>query len=67
MRGLRLLQKHGVEYNVLVTVNRKNAAHPLDVYRFFRDDVGTTWLQFIPAIERLSGGAVRVHCLGSYR
>jgi len=35
MRGLRLLQKHGVEYNVLVTVNRKNAAHPIEVYRFF--------------------------------
>ena len=52
MRGLRLLQKHGVEYNILVTVNRVNADHPLEVYRFFRDEVGTSWMQFIPAIER---------------
>ena len=41
MRGLRLLQKHGVEYNILVTVNRVNADYPLEVYRFLRDEVGT--------------------------
>ncbi len=30
-RGLRLLQKHGVEYNILTTINRRNADHPLKV------------------------------------
>jgi uncharacterized protein len=54
MRGLRLLQKHGVEYNILTTVNRVNAAHPLEVYRFLRDEVKTTWIQFIPVIERIN-------------
>ena len=54
MRGLRLLQKHGVEYNILTTVNRVNAAHPLEVYRFLRDEVKTTWIQFIPGIERIN-------------
>ena len=29
MRGLRLLQKHRIEYNVLTTLNQKNADHPL--------------------------------------
>jgi uncharacterized protein len=53
MRGLRLLQRHGVEYNVLTTVNRVNGDHPLDVYRFLRDEVGTTWMQFIPVVERV--------------
>jgi uncharacterized protein len=38
MRGLRLLQKHGVEYNILVTVNRLTADHPKEVYRFLRDE-----------------------------
>ena len=52
MRGLRLLQKHGVEYNVLTTVNRTNADYPLEVYRFLRDEVGTDWIQFIPVVER---------------
>jgi uncharacterized protein len=54
MRGLRLLQKHGVEYNILTTVNRNNADHPLEVYRFLRDEVGTSWIQFIPVIERMN-------------
>jgi len=56
MRGLRLLQKHGVEYNVLVTVNRSNADHPLEVYRFLRDQTKSTWMQFIPAIEQTNQG-----------
>jgi uncharacterized protein len=54
MRGLRLLQKHGVEYNILVAVNRTNADHPLEVYRFLRDEAKTTWIQFIPVIERIN-------------
>jgi uncharacterized protein len=58
MRGLRLLQKHEVEFNVLVAVNRTNADYPLEVYRFLRNEVGTSWIQLIPVIERLtqSGG-----------
>ena len=52
MRGLRLLQKHGVEYNVLATVNRNNAEYPLEVYRFLRDEAKTDWVQFIPIVKR---------------
>jgi uncharacterized protein len=65
MRGLRLLQKHGVEYNVVVTVNRLNANNPLEVYRFLRDEVGTSWMQFIPAIERLNEGGVTLYQEGT--
>lgn len=56
MRGLHLLQKHGVEYNVLTTVNRVNANYPLEVYRFLRDEAGTDWIQFIPVVERINEG-----------
>jgi uncharacterized protein len=52
MRGLRLLQEHGVEYNVLCTVNAANESKPLDVYRFFRDEAGARFIQFIPIVER---------------
>jgi uncharacterized protein len=65
MRGLRLLQKHGVEYNILTTVNRDNADHPLEVYRFLRDEAKTSWMQFIPAIERLHDGAVTIYQEGT--
>jgi uncharacterized protein len=53
MRGLRLLQAHGVEHNVLTTVNRANGSHPLEVYRFLRDEAGAQWMQFIPVVERV--------------
>ena len=52
MRGLRLLQAQGVEYNILTTVHAANADHPLTVYRFLRDEVGARYLQFIPIVER---------------
>ena len=54
LRGLRLLQKHGVEYNLLVTVNRVTGDHPKEIYHFLRDEVGTSWIQFIPVIERMN-------------
>ncbi|BCW99822.1 MAG: anaerobic sulfatase maturase [Armatimonadota bacterium] len=52
MRGHALLKKHGVEYNILCTVNSANGDHPLEVYRFFRDALGAEFIQFIPIVER---------------
>jgi uncharacterized protein len=54
VRAARLLQKHKVEFNILCTVNSKNADYPLDVYRFFRDVLKTYYLQFIPIVERIN-------------
>ena len=51
-RGLELLRSHDVEFNVLCTVNGANQDHPLDVYRFFRDDLAVRFIQFIPIVER---------------
>ena len=53
MRGIHCLQKHDVAFNVLTTVHRANENRPLDVYRFLRDEVAATWMQFIPIVERL--------------
>jgi len=47
----RLLQKHGAQFNVLCTVNAANQDRPLDVYRYFRDELGARYLQFIPIVE----------------
>jgi uncharacterized protein len=58
MRGLELLRKHAVEYNVLTTVHVANVQHPLEVYRYLRDEVGSTFIQFIPIVERATGGGV---------
>jgi len=55
--ALELLQKHRVEVNILCAVHAANVAHPLDVYRFFRDELGARFLQFIPIVERSRGEA----------
>ncbi len=52
MRGWRLLYEHGVAYNILCTVHAANQDHPLAVYRFFRDELKTEFIQFIPIVER---------------
>lgn len=53
MRAARLLQRHKVEFNILCTVNSRNGSHPLEVYRFFRDELKTNYIQFIPIVERI--------------
>ena len=52
MKAARLLRKHKVDYNILTTVHAANADHPLEVYRFLRDEVKTSFIQFIPIVER---------------
>jgi uncharacterized protein len=53
--GLELLRKHGVEFNVLVTLNSANAPHAGDIYRYFTNR-GVAYLQFIPILERDARG-----------
>lgn len=52
MKGLALLQRHRVEFNVLACVHAANAGQPLEVYRFLRDEAGARFIQFIPVVER---------------
>jgi uncharacterized protein len=58
VRGVRTLQQHGVRWNALTTVNRANEDHPLEVYRFLRDELGAEFIQFIPIVERPSPGGI---------
>lgn len=52
MQGIRLLQKHGVEWNALAVVNDFNAEHPKEFYRFFKE-IGCRFIQFTPIVERM--------------
>jgi uncharacterized protein len=54
MRGWERLSRHGVAVNILCTVNAANAGHPVEVYRFFRDELKTHFIQFIPIVERVT-------------
>ena len=61
MRGVTLLDRYGVEWNALATVNRLNADFPVEVYRFFQS-IDCHYMQFTPVVERLlpAGGATRL-------
>ncbi len=54
MESVRLLRKHNVKFATLTVVNDINASHPLEVYRFLRDEVGSRQMQFIPIVEPLN-------------
>ena len=53
VRGWEALARAGVETNILCTVNAANEEHGERVYRYFRDDLGARYLQFIPIVERV--------------
>ena len=53
MRGIQMLQRHGVEWNALAVVNDYNADYPVEFYRFFKN-IGCRFIQFTPVVERIA-------------
>ncbi len=51
MRGIETLKRHKVDFNTLTCVTRESSQKPLEIYRFLRG-IGSTFLQFIPIVER---------------
>lgn len=47
----KLLRRYGVPFNTLTCVHRFNGRRPLDVYRFLRQELDSTYIQFIPIVE----------------
>lgn len=64
MRGAEVLRRHGVEMNVLCSVHAGNAGSPLEVYRFFRDEMQAKVIQLIPIVERATDELIPVAELG---
>lgn len=52
VKTAKLMQAYDVQFNILCTVNSVNSKYPLKVYKFFRDELQTQYLQFIPIVER---------------
>lgn len=52
VQGWNCLHKHDVDINVLCTVHAANVDSPLEVYRFFRDELKAKYIQMIPIVER---------------
>ncbi len=64
MAGYEHLKAAEVDVNVLCTVHAGNQDHGLELYRFFRDDMGVRFLQFIPVVERTTETLLEIANLG---
>lgn len=51
MRSAKMMRSSGVEFNTLSVVNRLCEKRGAEIYRFFRDEVGSRYMQFLPAVE----------------
>lgn len=60
IRAWNVLRRHEVDTNILCTVHAANQDHPLEVYRFFRDELGARYIQFIPIVERATPDTIAV-------
>ena len=64
MAGYEHLKAAEVDVNVLCTVHAANQDHALDVYRFFRDEMGVNFIQFIPVVERTTEAMLPIANVG---
>jgi uncharacterized protein len=54
IRGKRLLEEYGVEYNILTVLTNEMAKYPEKICRFIEDEK-IRYIQFIPCLEDLDG------------
>ena len=54
MRGISLLKKYNVEFNVMGVVNDYNVDYPLEFYNFFKS-IDCRYIQFAPIVEKVNG------------
>jgi uncharacterized protein len=60
MRGWWHLRECGVDFNILCTVNAANENHGREVYRFLRDELEASWIQFVPIVERATAETLQI-------
>ncbi|MGL4293985.1 MAG: anaerobic sulfatase maturase [Bacteroidales bacterium] len=54
MRGIGLLRKYGIKFQVKTTINDYNVQYPLDMYHFFKENDLRT-IQFLPHVSMKDG------------
>lgn len=52
-KGMKLLQKYDVPFNILVCITNESLKYGPEIYRFFVDE-GVKYIQFTPIVERVS-------------
>jgi uncharacterized protein len=57
LEGIARLEKHNVEYNILILVSAANVEHPREVYGYLKER-GFMFHQYIPCVEFAGEGAL---------
>lgn len=52
MKGLEILKRHHVDFNILCVVTNKSAGRGKEIYNFFKEQ-GAQFLQFLPCVDYL--------------
>ena len=50
MRGIGLLQRYGVDFNTMTTINKASEGRGTEVYAFLKS-IGSHYMQFMPVLE----------------
>ena len=64
MKGLEALKRGGVDFNTMTVIQSDNGKYPLEVYNFLKE-IGSTFMQFIPIVERNDEGGVTERTVGA--
>lgn len=54
--GINLMNRLHVEYNTLSVVSRLSEGRGAEIYRFLRDELGSRFMQLLPAVDWLPSG-----------
>jgi uncharacterized protein len=54
LRGYLKLKQYNIRTEILTVINALNVNYPLEVYRFLKQ-LGSSYLTFLPLVERISG------------
>lgn len=60
MASLAALRKHGIRHNILTVITSRVAAHPTQLYKFYKR-IGTSHVQLIPCLPPLERACASVH------
>lgn len=64
--AINLLKKYGVEFNTLTVINKASEGQGREIYRFLRDEIGSRYMQFLPAADKDMPWAVSAEGFGQF-
>lgn len=61
--GIRNLQHHTVDFNILTLVSQANVRNPVEIYRYIKDEIGCYYHQYIECVEFLENGTLAPYAI----